>query len=191
MNEGTHPMDKRVLAVGHSRRVLSNLTRALTEAGFDAQWTTDAAAASQRFQPHSVDLVAFGRGVSSADRSRLRSDFLQGNPAVLFVDGLAPITPLLIAQVQAAFSSQPQQARVLEHLASSDGHLTIAIRDDCDVEVTVYRLDRLYRTHTATPLAQRITRGSHAIPLGHQSTGRGLRFAVVRINTTEVSIVSL
>jgi hypothetical protein len=87
MNEGTHPMDKRVLAVGHSRRVLSNLTRALTEAGFDAQWTTDVATASQLFQPPSVDLVAFGRGVGSADRSRLRSDFLHGNPAVLFVDG--------------------------------------------------------------------------------------------------------
>jgi hypothetical protein len=57
--------------------------------------------------------------------------------------------------------------------------------------VTVYRLDRLYRTHTVTPLAQRITSGSHAIPLGHQATGRGLRFAVVRINTTEVSIVCL
>jgi hypothetical protein len=82
------------------------------------------------------------------------------------------------APIAAAFSSQPQQAKVLEHLASSDGHLTIAIRDDCDVEVTVYRLDRLYRTHTATPL-------------GHQATGRGVRFAVVRINATEVSIVSL
>lgn len=184
-------MNRRVLAVGRSRRVLGKLTGALTEAGFDAQWTRDIAAASQRVQPASVDLVAFGRGVGSADRSRLRSDFLKGNAGVLFVDGLAPITPLLVAQVEAAFSAQPQRAKVLEHLASSDGQLTIAVRDDCDVEVTVYRLDRLYRTHTATPVAQRVTGGSHAIPLGHQAAGRGPRFAVVRINTTEVSIVSL
>jgi hypothetical protein len=138
-------MNKRVLAVGKSRRVLSKLTSALTEAGFDAQWTNDPATASQRFRPGDVDLVAFGRGVGSKDRSRLRADFSNGNPAVLFVDGLAPITPLLVAQVQAAFSAQPQQARVLEQLTAGDGALTIGVRDDSDVEVTVYRLDRLFR----------------------------------------------
>src|SRR6266536_2438644 len=93
MNGGTHPMNKRVLAVGKSRRVLSKLASALTQAGFDARWTNDPATASQRFHPGAVDLVAFGRGVSSEDRRRLQADFSNGNPAMLFVDGLAPRSP--------------------------------------------------------------------------------------------------
>ncbi|HYT26364.1 MAG TPA: hypothetical protein VEP73_07795 [Actinomycetota bacterium] len=101
-------MNQRVLLVGRSRRVLSKLTSALTEAGFDAQWTEDPATASQRVQPPSVDLVAFGRGVGSQDR-----------------------------------------------------------------------------------ISQQVATGMHSIPLGRQAAGQGPKFAVVRVDATEVSIVKL
>src|SRR6266536_1220625 len=74
--------------------------------------------------------------------------------------GLPPITPLLVAQVQSAFSSQPGQAQVLERLAAGNGALTIGLRHDSDVEVTVYRLDRLFRTHQDTVLSRRLARGT-------------------------------
>jgi hypothetical protein len=43
--------------------------------------------------------VAFGRAVGEEDRARMRDAFRAANPAVAFVDGLAPITPLLVAQL--------------------------------------------------------------------------------------------
>jgi len=182
---------KRVLAVGSSRRVLRALTSALLEAGFDAQWTSAIAAASRRFQPGSVDLVAFGRGVGDEDRRRLKSDFLRGNPAVLFVDGLAPMIPLLVAQVESAFSSQLRDARLVRQVASSGGELSVGVRDDCDVEVTLYRLDRLYRTHRDTLFSRRVSSGTQCIPLDRRAARRGLKFAVVRANATEVAIAAL
>lgn len=184
-------MKKRVLAVGKSRRVLRKLTDALTEAGFDARWTDDIPTASQRFRPGTVDLVAFGRGVGRQDRSRLKSDYLEGNPAVLFVDGLAPVIPLLVAQVESAFSSRNRDSGVLERVTASDGELTITVRDDCSLEVTLYRLDRLYRTHRDVLLSQRVSAGTRSVPLGGWATRRGAKYAVVRVNATEVSVAEL
>jgi hypothetical protein len=184
-------LKKRVLAVGKSRRVLRKLTGALTEAGFDARWTDDIPAASRRFRPGTVDLVAFGRGVGGQDRSRLKSAYLEGNPAVLFVDGLAPVIPLLVAQVESAFSSQNRDSGVLEHVTASDGGLAITARDDCDLEVTLYRLDRLYGTHRDVLLSQRASAGTRSVPLGGRAARRGTKYAVVRVNATEVSIAEL
>jgi hypothetical protein len=184
-------MNRRVLAVGKRRRVLGKLNAALTEAGFDARWTDDIAGASQRFQPSGVDLVAFGRGVSGADRTRLKAGFLAGNPAVRFVDGLAPIIPLLVAQVEGAFSARLGNAGVLDQAASGDGELTIDVRDDCDLEVTLYRLDRLYRSHRNVLLSERVPRGRRSIPLGTRGARRGATFAVVRVNATEATVIEL
>jgi hypothetical protein len=184
-------MKKRVLAVGKSRRVLRKLTDALTEAGFDARWTDDIPTASQHFRPGTVDLVAFGRGVGGQDRSRLKSDYLEGNPAVLFVEGLAPVIPLLLAQVESAFSARKRDSSVLERATASDGELTITVRDDCDLEVMLYRLDRLYRTHRDVLLSQRVSAGTRSVALGGRATRRGAKYAVVRVNATEVSIAEL
>lgn len=184
-------MRKRVLAVGSSRRVLRALTSALLEAGFDAQWTSDTATASRRFRPDSVDLVAFGRGVGGEDRRRLKSDFLRGNPAVLFVDGLAPLIPLLVAQVESAFSSQRREARLVRQVASGGGELSVGVRDDCDVEVTLYRLDRLYRTHRDILFSRRVSSGTQRIPLDRRAARHGRKFAVVRANGTEVAVAAL
>jgi hypothetical protein len=54
---------------------------------------------------------------------------------VRFIDGLAPIIPLLVAQVEGAFSARLGDAGVLDNATSGDGELTIDVRDDCDLEV--------------------------------------------------------
>jgi hypothetical protein len=109
----------------------------------------------------------------------------------LFVDGLAPVIPLLVAQVESAFSSRNRDSGVLERVTASDGELTITVRDDCDLEVTLYRLDRLYRTHRDVLLSQRVSAGTRSVPLGGWATRRGAKHAVVRVNATEVSIAKL
>jgi hypothetical protein len=55
-------MNKRVLAVGKSRRVLTKLTRALTQAGFDAQWTTDPASTGADMITAPVRMTRAGPG---------------------------------------------------------------------------------------------------------------------------------
>jgi len=154
----TETATRRVLSVGKNKGVLRKLTQALTDAGFDAEWTNDVVEAARRARAGDIDLVAFGRGVKGHERESLRAAFSAANPEVLFVDGLAPMIPLLVAQVEDAFSSQLGSGRVLEvaGAAHRDGEdeVILRLRAACEVEVTEYRLDWLYRTHTDRLLSE-------------------------------------
>ncbi len=46
--------------------------------------------------------VGFGREASEADSTRMEDAFRVANPDVIYVDGLAPITALLVAQLEEA-----------------------------------------------------------------------------------------
>ena len=81
---------------------------ALRESGIEADLTQDTAGAGRR-QPGEYDAVAFGRAVGEHDRARMRDAFRAANHAVAFVDGLAPITPL-VAQFEQALGSSTSAA---------------------------------------------------------------------------------
>jgi hypothetical protein len=90
-----------------------------------------------------------------------------------------------------AFGRGVGDAGVLDSATSGDGELTIDVRDDCDLQVTLYRLDRLYRTHRDVLLSERVPRGRRSIPLGTRPARRGATFAVVRVNAAEVTVIEL
>jgi hypothetical protein len=91
----------RVLLVGKRAAVLTKLQAALREVGIEDDLTQDVANAD-RHQLREYTAIAFGRAVREDARARMKAAFQAGNPSVVFVDGLAPITPLLVAQFEDA-----------------------------------------------------------------------------------------
>ena len=101
-------MPDRVLLIGKRAVVLTRLQAALRESGIEADLTQDTAARVAA-GPGEYDAVAFGRAVGEHDRARMRDAFRAANHAVAFVDGLAPITPLLKAQFEQALGPEHER----------------------------------------------------------------------------------
>src|SRR6266545_2318354 len=99
----------------------------------------------------------------------MRDAFRATNPDVTFVNGLAPITPLLVAQFEQALDRRPEQERRLGDVTVSEGRIELALRSQARVRVTVYRLTRLYRTRTEQLLDERLAPGTHRVDLTPRS----------------------
>ena len=108
-NSGDQPKADRVLLIGKRAAVLTRLQTALREIGIEADLTQEiSGTAGDRLRPYTA--VAFSHAVSAADRTTMRDVFRQANPDVVYVDGLAPITPLLVAQFEEALDRRPRRS---------------------------------------------------------------------------------
>lgn len=172
-------MAERVLLIGKRAAVLTRLQKALREIGIDADLTQDTAGADLR-ELRAYGAVAFGRAVGEQDRARMREAFRIANPDVVFVDGLAPITPLLVAQFQEALDRRPPDERRLGDVSFTRGRIQLELRADARVSVTGYRLTRLYRTRTHRLLDGPLPPGLHSVELPPRLARAREAFAVVR-----------
>jgi hypothetical protein len=68
----------------------------------------------------------------------MRAAFRTVNPEVRFVDGLAPITPLLVAQFEQALDRRPEQDRRLRRVTASDGRIELELRAVANVRMLLY-----------------------------------------------------
>ena len=117
----------------------------------------------------------------------MRQAFRATNPDVTFVDGLAPITPLLVAQFEQALDRRPTQERRLGDVTVSEGRIELELRGAACVRVTAYRLTRLYRTHTERLPDDRLTPGTHRLNLRPRIADAKEAF-VVRPEEDEVQV---
>jgi hypothetical protein len=161
----------RVLLIGERAAVLTRLQAALRELGITADLTQDTTDADQS-ELREYRAMAFGRAVPEPDRARMKEAFRAANPTVAFVDGLAPITPLLLAQFEQALDRRPEHERALGEVTAADGRIKLDLRSQARVRVTVYRLTRLHRTHIEQLLDQRLTPGIHTVDLRPRAAGR-------------------
>jgi hypothetical protein len=175
---------ERVLLIGKRAAVLKRLQTALREIGIEADLTQDTAT-GERDQLRAYAAVAFGRAVRADDRARIRAAFQAVNPEVRFVDGLAPITPLLVAQFEQALDRRTEQDRRLGRVTASDGRIDFELRAAADVRVILHRLTRFYRARTENLLDERLQPGVHSVELSRR---RSEAFAVVRADD-EVEVV--
>lgn len=77
---------RRVLVVGRSPAVMAATLAELAALGVDAEGDVDPERAYERADAASFDLVAVGRGVTGAARTRLRDGFRSKNPGVRLID---------------------------------------------------------------------------------------------------------
>ncbi len=123
--------------------------------------------------------VAFGRATGERERAAVRRAFEQAEVPVAYVDGLAPIVPLLVAQIEHALDRGPVAQRRLTGLTATDGGADIEVTSACRVTLTAYRLDRLSRTHTHEIFDGVLEPGRHHIALDAGAV-RGRSYVVAR-----------
>ncbi|WP_328751940.1 oxidoreductase [Streptomyces sp. NBC_00285] len=169
---------RRVLLIGARVAVLAKLAAALRTIGIGADIThgvVDVPADELR----GYGAVAFGRAVPEEERAAVRRSFHHAGVDVAYVDGLAPIIPLLVAQIEHALDRSPVEQRRLTHLVAADGEAGVEVTSPCRVRLTAYRLDRLYRTHAHEVFDGHLAAGRHRIPLDARAV-RGQSFVVAR-----------
>jgi hypothetical protein len=94
----------RILVIGRSENVLSELVTILREKGYAAGVTNEFDRTLDLFDAGQLDLVVFGGMVPPDTKEHLREQFSAQNPAVAFVQGYAGIPGLIAKQAEAALS---------------------------------------------------------------------------------------
>ncbi|MGX2993565.1 oxidoreductase [Streptomyces sp. JNUCC 64] len=182
----TGPARRRVLLIGDRVAVLARLAAALRTIGIGAEITRDAARVPAD-ELRTYDAVAFGASVPTAERTLVRAAFDHAGVRIPCVDGLAPIVPLLVAQVEHALDAARAGRRRLTDLVTTRGDAGVDVTSTCRVRLLAYRLDRLRRTRTHEVFDGVLGPGHHRIPLDG-GVRRGRSFLVAR--TTDSVLVA-
>ncbi|WP_419999621.1 oxidoreductase [Streptomyces boninensis] len=177
---------RRVLLLGRRAAVLNRLASALRQVGIGADITADIAG-TDAAELRTYGAVAFGRAVPEAQRTAVRTAFAAAHADTTFVTGMAPVIPVLVAQIEQALDRTPPTHRRLTGLTARSGEVTFRLAEPAAVQLTAYRLDRLYRTRTVPLLDEQLDAGEHRCPLDAR-TARGESFVVAR-TTSGVQVV--
>ncbi|MFE0917553.1 oxidoreductase [Streptomyces nigra] len=178
LREAAEAPRRRVLLVGARVALLARLAAALRTIGVGADITDDVDGVPAD-ELRAYGAVAFGRAVGEEQRARIRRAFTDAGVDVTYVDGLAPIVPLLVAQIEHALDRSPLDRRRLTRLVAADGEAGVEVTSPCRVQLTAYRLDRLYRTHSHEVFDGVLEPGRHRIPLDAKAV-KGEAFVVAR-----------
>lgn len=169
---------RRVLLIGARVALLAKLAAALRTIGIGAEITHDVSGVAAD-ELRTYGAVAFGRGIGEEQRAAVRRAFADAGVEVAYVDGLAPIVPLLVAQIEHALDRSPAEQRRLTRLVAADGEAGLEVTSPCRVRLTAYRVDRLYRTHAHEVFDGVLEAGRHRIALDAKAV-KGESFVVAR-----------
>ncbi|MER6167765.1 oxidoreductase [Streptomyces violaceorubidus] len=169
---------RRVLLIGARVALLARLAAALRTIGIGADITEDARDVPAD-ELRSYGAVAFGRAVTEDRRASVRRAFADAGVDVRPVDGLAPIVPVLVAQIEHALDRGPAERRRLTRLGASAAAADVEVTSPCRVRLTAYRLDRLHRTHVHEVFDGVLAPGDHRLPLDAGAV-KGEAFVVAR-----------
>ncbi|MGW7614038.1 oxidoreductase [Streptomyces sp. NPDC054766] len=172
---------RRVLLIGARGALLAKPAAALRAVGIGADVARDAAevAGVAAGELRTYGAVVFGRAVPEVERAAVRESFRGAGVDVAHVEGLAPIVPLLVAQIEHALDRSPRELRRLTRLVAADDEAGVEITSTCRVRLTAYRLDRLSRTHAHDVFDGTLEPGHHRIPLAARAV-KGESFIVAR-----------
>ena len=176
--DGTAHGRRRVLLIGARVALLAKLAAALRTIGIGAD-ITHGVSGVPADELRAYGAVAFGRAVGEEERAAVRRAFEHAGADVAYVDGLAPIVPLLVAQIEHALDRRPVEQRRLTRLVAADGEAGVEITSPCRVTLTAYRVDRLYRTHAHEVFDGILEPGRHRIALDAKAV-KGESFVVAR-----------
>ncbi|MBP8533016.1 oxidoreductase [Streptomyces sp. MK37H] len=176
------PNGPRALLIGPRAAVLAKLAAALRRIGIGAEITLDAAGAHAD-ELRKYGAVVFGRTVGQGERDAVRDAFAAARSDAVCVTALAPIVPLLVAQVEQALDRAPHDRRRLLGLTTVAGgaEAVVEVAATCRVALVAHRLDRLSRPHTRELFDAVLDPGTHHVPLDPRAL-RGRSYLVARTN---------
>ncbi|MCX5202891.1 oxidoreductase [Streptomyces sp. NBC_00237] len=169
---------RRVLLIGNRVAVLAKLAAALRTINIGAEIAEDA----DRVPPDEIrtyGTVVFGRTIAEHQKEAVRAAFARAGVEPTYLDGLAPIIPVLVAQIEHALDPSPPEQRRLTRLVAADDEAGVEVTSTCRVQLYAYRQDRLHRTHAQVVFEGLLEAGRHRIPLDGKAT-RGQSYIVAR-----------
>ncbi|GAA3357065.1 oxidoreductase [Streptomyces antimycoticus] len=174
------PTGPRALLIGQRAAVLAKLAAALRTIGIGAEITLDAVGAHAD-ELRKYGAVVFGRTVGPGERDAVRDAFAAARSDAVCVTALAPIVPLLVAQVEQALDRTPHDRRRLLGLTAVAGgaEAVVEVASACRVRLAAHRLDRLSRPHAHELFDTVLAPGTHRIPLDPRAV-RGRSFLTAR-----------
>ncbi|QKV91771.1 oxidoreductase [Streptomyces sp. NA02950] len=156
----------RALLIGRRAAVLAKLAAALRRIGIGAEITLDAAGAHPD-ELRKYGAVVFGRAVGRDERDAVRDACAAARADVVFVTALAPIVPLLVAQVEQALDRTPFDRRGLTGLRASGAGAAVEafleVASPCRVRLVAHRMDRLSRSRTWELFDAPLEPGTHRL----------------------------
>ncbi|GAA3486748.1 oxidoreductase [Streptomyces cremeus] len=169
---------RRVLLIGSRVAVLAKLAAALRTINIGAEIAADA----DRVPPTEIRTYAavlFGASIAEHEKAAVRAAFGRAGAEPAYLDGLAPLVPVLVAQVEHALDPTPPEQRRLVRLVAADGEAGVEVASTCRVQLYAYRQDRLHRTHGRLVFEGLLEPGGHRIALDERAT-RGPSYLIAR-----------
>jgi hypothetical protein len=127
-----------VLLIGKSQLVLDEAVAGLRALGHEAQGTNNFADITGRCDVARIDLIVFGGQVPPDRKAELREEIGAINPRMIFVQGLAGISGLIIDQVQGAFTADHQDPSRPPTYTSDDRTIRVSLAQPAHVKVTAW-----------------------------------------------------
>jgi hypothetical protein len=158
---------KRVLVIGRSPNVILDAASQLRGRGFHADATNQFDQVLTEYDATSIDVVVFGGMVPPGTKQHLSTEIAKVNDHVTFVQGLAGIAGLIVAQVEGLTSNTEDDQAVAYDTATRTVHLSL--REPAQVVVEAW-----WGTSFAPPeptstsmrvLDARFEAGEHAVAL--------------------------
>ncbi|WP_030840508.1 hypothetical protein [Streptomyces hygroscopicus] len=182
------PAGPRALLIGPRAALLARLGAALRRIGISAEITLDAVHAhADELRKYGV--VVFGRTIGPDERDAVLNALAAARSEAVCVTVLAPIVPLLVAQVEQALDRTPDHHRRLLRLTAVAGgaEAEVEVASACRVRLVAHRLDRLSRPRTRALFDAVLAPGTHRIPLETRAV-RGPSFLTA--HTSEAVLVA-
>ncbi|GAB3785094.1 hypothetical protein GCM10028818_46240 [Spirosoma horti] len=186
---------KRILLIGRNPIVLANLSAALTNEGFEVQTTGLVEQASKQFDAIDFDLIAFGRGIDEEMKALLKADFLTKKPTVHFIDGLAPVTSLLVKQIKQTLANTTAFNKTLIRFVrqpADDLLIDVTVTVACQLSITLYQLDAVHHTEQKTLASEFVIAGNHTFRIANlPSVQSTINFLVAETDKQDLLVMPL
>lgn len=188
-------MPRNILLIGRNPTVLTSLAEALTNNGFTVKKTNKVEQAGQDFGGADFDLIAFGRGIDEATNTQLKTSFSAQNPDVLFADGLAPITSLLVQQIEQTLAGNLVHEKMLATFTCQQADCTrllVTVTAACQLTIDLYQLDAVHNTQQKTLVSTFVTAGNHTFSITIPSvTDATIKFLVAQADNRDLMVLPL
>lgn len=174
----------KVLVIGKSRETLEKVLTGLRTKGIMAHGTIEIEKASVDFNAKDLALVAFGGGVDTPIREKLKSEFKKRNPDVLLLDTFAPIAVQHIAAALRGDLDRREFASRFEVTEREGAYLVrLEVRKAADVRVEMYHLGETLQAETL--VERHISHGPFEAKIDESKIRSGLNMILVILGDRE------
>jgi len=185
-NAGANP-SARILVIGRSPTVLSELVTILRDGGYAAGATNEFERTLDLFDVRRLDLVVFGGKVPADTREHLRDRISTRNPAVAFVQGHAGIPGLVAAQIEEALGHGTPEPTASVTYDGPSRSIRVSLDEPRTLTVTAWWHTSIVppepRSTSRVILDERLPAGEHTITIPDEVPTQA-SFATVAVGST-------